>query len=393
MEQQSQSHHHISPDDPSPKNMLWGLIFALLTFLLVVICVTSINLIGKEVPEPPEAPLTPNDPIQTGDDPSGPAENKSPTGADDSAALPKTDPDSASDDTLNPSYLLYTVSGVTEEMISRTQNSEAGVYSSNAIIADASSNTILAGYNADERIYPASMTKVMTLLVACEHLSESDYDAKVTMSGNIISEMERQNASGFGFQAGDVVTVRDLLYAVALESDCAAAIQLAEYVAGSHDAFVRMMNEKCDALELMNTHFTNATGLHGNDHYTTCREMASIMAAAVANPQVLTFLSEDVYVTYIYRTVDNVPNTRLRVTFNSTYFVDVMKNGPGNFYMLPDGAHVIAAKTGSTDEAGKCLVTCVRSSTGKNYVIVTAGAGNPTLYCIDLKYIYMTYSK
>jgi D-alanyl-D-alanine carboxypeptidase len=107
--------------------------------------------------------------------------------------------------------------------------------------------------------------------------------------------------------------------------------------------------------------------------------MATIMAAAVANETVYNVMSQK-----IYRSNTNVHG---RVTFSSTFFVDVLENG-GSYFKLPDGARVVAAKTGTTDEAGKCLVSCIESGTGERYVIVTANALTTNVYCSDYTSIY-----
>lgn len=396
MNQQPHSPRRSSDDDASSKRLLWGFVFALLTFLIVVIAVTTINLFsnGQEIPEDsggysnPTSEQQPDDPDMPSDQPSTPGAEQTPSAGDrptePSVPMQPTEPEK--------SYLMYEVSGVTQAIPDYDMIALTGVNAPNTVVVDPASGTILAAREADKLIYPASMTKVMTLLIACEHLTENDYDKTVTLSADIVAEMQRQGASGFGFAGGDVVTVRDLLYAIALESDGAASLQLANYVAGSHEAFVRLMNEKCAALGLKQTAFVNVTGLHDAGHYTTCREMASIMAAALDNATVAMLLGEDSYVTRItHRGAEGV-----RVTFYSTYYMDVMSpdfNGVGAFYALPNGARVVAAKTGTTPEAGHCLVSCIRTALGKQYIIVSAGAKNASAYCEDLLYIHQTYAK
>jgi D-alanyl-D-alanine carboxypeptidase (penicillin-binding protein 5/6) len=398
--QESHSRRAVN-EGSSASSTLWGFVLALLTFLLVVICVTSIQLISREAgnTELPDQP--PSDAEGDVADPSGPSEPSSETPEDpsvpDAPSVPST-PDggedkepSAPDLVPQPkSYLMSKTEG-TVEIPQHMGENGAGIFSSKAVFVDLSTCTILAGKGTDEQMYPASMTKVMTLLVACEALEPSDYAAQVTMTAEVISQMQAEGASGFGFSAGDVVTVRDLLYAIALESDGAASIELAKYVAGTHEDFVHMMNAKASALGLMNTRFTNATGLHDPNHYTTCREMASIMAAAMENAEVGTLLGKDTYVTS--RLKDGVPQ---RITFFSTYYIDVVERGSGSYYdvaQVDRGARVIAAKTGLTDEAGKCLVSCIRSSAGKLYIAVTAGASNSGEYCADLLYMYQDHAR
>lgn len=454
------AHHHTSRmDQPSPMNMLWGLILIVLTFLLVVICVLSIQWIirlsGTSDPGPennlPNPDITPevDPPVMlpsswgqewSPDDPEAALIFQTDAALADFVQVTVNDAvlDSANYTlsegstivTLKPEYLAqltvgtYTIgihskNGVasttfeikmatsigpgvggtitspdsflmhkdanTVTMEERVQDSEIGLYSKYAILVDLETNRIVAELNADLPIYPASMTKMLTLLVACERLTEAQLNEYVTFSAEVIAEMQRQNASGFGFKAGEELRVKDLLYAVALESDCAASVQLAIYVAGSHEAFVQMMNDKCEDLGLLSTHMVNATGLHDPNHYSTCREMASIMAAAVANEQVKELLSEEKYVT--------TTNVHGKVTFYSTYFAD-LKNYLDPFAYVSSNATDIAAKTGMTDEAGYCLATYMKSkATGKRYVVITASASSQYLYAKDNIYIFDKYAQ
>ena len=453
------AHHHASRmDQPSPMNMLWGLILIVLTFLLVVICVLSVQWIIKlSTPSDPGGDEKP--PVTTPvvdppvilpsswgqswspDTPEATLTFKSDAALADFVQVTVNDTvlDSAHYTlsegstvvTLKPEYLsqlavgTYTIGIHSKNGVASTtfeikvatsvdpgpgpgpenppkdsflmhkdsntvtmeskENSELGVYSKYAILVDLESNRIAAELNADMRIFPASMTKMLTLLVACERLTEAQLNEYVTFSSDVIAEMQRQNASGFGFQAGEELRVVDLLYAIALESDCAASVQLASYVAGSHEAFVQMMNDKCAELELFSTKMANATGLHDPNHYTTCREMASIMAAAVANEQVKALLSAEKHVT----------STQIhgKVTFYSTYFAD-LKNAVSPFAYVSSNATDIAAKTGMTDEAGYCLATYMKSkATGKSYIIITAGASSQYLYTQDNIYIFDKFAQ
>lgn len=123
------------------------------------------------------------------------------------------------------------------------------------------------------------MTKVMTLLVAAENLP--DLDAAFTMTQAIIDPLYLAGASMAGFVNGETVTMRDLLYGAVVPSGAEATEALAQAVAGSEEAFVAMMNEKAAALGLTNTHFMNTSGLHDENHYSTVREIALILQAAL----------------------------------------------------------------------------------------------------------------
>ena len=162
-----------------------------------------------------------------------------------------------------------------------TKTLDLELYSSSAVLVDVQSGTVLAEKGMDEKIYPASMTKVMTLLVAAENLP--DLDATFTMTQAIIDPIYLAGASMAGFVDGETVSMRALLYGAVVPSGAEATEALAQAVAGSEEAFVTMMNEKAAALGLTSTHFMNTSGLHDEDHYSTVREIALILQAALQN--------------------------------------------------------------------------------------------------------------
>ena len=164
-----------------------------------------------------------------------------------------------------------------------------------AVLLDVDHNTILAQRDYQEKIYPASMTKVMALLVAAEQVD--NLEDTVTLTSDIIDPLVEEDASRAGFEAGETVTVQDLLYGMALPSGADATEALAIYLAGDESAFVELMNDKVAELGLKHTHFTNASGLHDEDHYSTPEDIAMLMAYAMENP-----LCSEIMGTYQYTT-------------------------------------------------------------------------------------------
>lgn len=145
-----------------------------------------------------------------------------------------------------------------------------GILSSHAVLVDTDHKTILACKDETERIVPASMTKVLTLLTAVEQLEPADLDEKFKITVEITDYCYVNECSVAGFQIGEKVTVRDLLYGTILPSGADAAIGLAEYVSGSQEAFVKLMNAKLEELGLSKTaHFTNCVGIYDEKHYCT----------------------------------------------------------------------------------------------------------------------------
>ena len=141
-------------------------------------------------------------------------------------------------------------------------------------MVDLDTNQVMVDEGSEEIIYPASMTKMMTLLVAIENAP--DLDQTMVLEAEVFEGLAEAHASVAGFSLGETVTVRDLLYGLFLPSGADASRALALLEAGSEEAFVAMMNDKAQQLGLQNTHFVNATGLHDDDHYSCARDMAVI---------------------------------------------------------------------------------------------------------------------
>ncbi|MBQ9604081.1 MAG: D-alanyl-D-alanine carboxypeptidase [Firmicutes bacterium] len=152
-----------------------------------------------------------------------------------------------------------------------------------AALIDADTGMLLYGKNADKRMYPASMTKVMTMLVACE---KGSLDDMVTVSENAVNSIP-WDSSKADLVAGEEISLRDLLYGLILVSGNDAAVVIAKHIGGSEEAFVEMMNEKAKELGCENTHFVNPHGYHDEEHYTTPHDMALIVRAASQNEKAM----------------------------------------------------------------------------------------------------------
>lgn len=237
---------------------------------------------------------------------------------------------------------------------------------------------ILAAKNATARMYPASMTKIMTVLVAYEHID--NLDDTFTVTSAIIDPVYNEGASLAGFSPGETVTLRDLLYGTALPSGAEAAVSLAVYVAGSEEDFVTLMNEKAAELGLTDTHFTNCSGLHNVNHYSTAVEIAMILDYALQYEECATIFS-----TYEYTSTptDKHPEgVLMHSTMLSRMYGDE-----------PDGVTVIAGKTGYTPEAGQCLASyATDDETGEAFILVTADAEGKFEPIFDAIQIYSDYT-
>lgn len=249
----------------------------------------------------------------------------------------------------------------------------------NAILIDLENNFIAAEKGGDEKIYPASMTKVMTALIAVEKCP--DLEATFTVTNEIVAPLAAANASVAGFTPGEIVTVRDLLYGTILPSGADATSSLAVFIAGNESAFAALMNEKCESLGLQNTHFTNASGLHDDNHYSTCHDIALIMKEALKNETL-----REIMGTYEYTT------TKTEQHPDGITLYDTMYSRIDGKEEFDDKIEIIAGKTGYTGEAGNCLVSAAKViGEDKTWIFVCSGGESKWKPIYDTIHVYRTY--
>ena len=238
-----------------------------------------------------------------------------------------------------------------------------GLYSSNACMICYEDGALILDQGANDIIFPASMTKMMTAIVAMEYLP--DLDEQITVTHLMYDTLYLQEASLVGFDEGEVVTVRDLLYGALLASGADCCSELAIRIAGSDEAFVQLMNDKAAALGMTFTHFANTSGLHDDNHYSTCADMAKLMQYALQNGNFRAIVSTPSYVsTSTPEHPDGIP--MYSTTFNALF-------GVTDSAAMDNGAVIEGGKTGFTDEAMYCLAS-FGSFSGKEYILVTAHA-------------------
>ena len=252
------------------------------------------------------------------------------------------------------------------------------IISTNAILIDESKDIIVAAKGEKERISPASMTKVLTLLVAAEHITYEQLEDTLTMTLEITDYGFINDCSSVGFLEGEQVTVRDLFYGTILPSGADAALGLAIYAAGSHEAFVELMNEKLKELGLEKTsHFTNCVGIYDQNHYSTVYDMAVIMKAAIANEFCREVLSCKTYTTKI------TPQHPEGITI-SNWFLRRIED-------KETGGTVLGAKTGFVNQSGSCAVSYGSFQSQTPYICVTVGAYSSWRCIYDHVEIYNRY--
>ena len=157
--------------------------------------------------------------------------------------------------------------------------SDVSIQADAGIVMDSDTGTVLYGKNMDQPYYPASITKILTALIVLE---QCDLNEMVTFSHDDVYNVEAGSSSA-GIDEGDVLTVRDCLYALMLASANDIALQVAEQIGGSVDAFVQKMNDRAKELGCTNTVFTNPTGLPDDNQHTTAHDLAQFIQAANPN--------------------------------------------------------------------------------------------------------------
>lgn len=226
-----------------------------------------------------------------------------------------------------------------------------------SLIYELGTDTMVYAQNADTRVYPASLTKVMTCLLALENSTMSEM---VTVSESALEDQD-PSGSNVQLQVGEQMSMKNMLYCLMVASANDAAAAIAEHIGGSQAGFVEMMNRKAAELGCTGTHFANPHGLHDEDHYTTARDMAKIMLAALEYEAF-----NDIYSTS-FHTVPATNMTGERELETTNYMIS-----EANYELYID-KRVIGGKTGFTTPAGRCFIG-VSESNGMKLLTVVMGA-------------------
>lgn len=236
--------------------------------------------------------------------------------------------------------------------IQAQENSEdIGLTAEYAVAIDAKSGLVLYNKNMDKRMYPASMTKVMTVIVAIEMIE--DFEATTVITQSDIDTVWETGASSANFEVGETVTYRDLLLGAILPSGADATRALANNLCGGQETFVNKMNETAKKLKLKDTNFVNTTGIHDPNHYTTVHDMALIVKYAVENEHF-----RDVY------------SQRFATSSNGLHqWVNKSMYNAGRSHI--DTSNIIGCKSGYTDVAKNCLASL--DKVGDNEIVTVVG--------------------
>lgn len=231
-----------------------------------------------------------------------------------------------------------------------------------ALLVDPTTGEVLYEQNARERLYPASLTKVMTALLVLEAVErgELEMDQMVTAAESALAPIP-YDASTAGIKAGDTLSVEDLLCCILVVSGADACNILAQTVSGSIDAFVAQMNQRAAELGCEDTHFVNATGLHDDDHYSTAQDLYRITMAALDCEKFMAICDTRSF------TLPATAQNKQR-TYHTTNYLLSPYRASGYVYQYAHGV-----KTGFTSKAGNCLISTAEKD-GRSLLGVVMGA-------------------
>jgi len=267
------------------------------------------------------------------------------------------------------------IAGIVAEITRPLSYDEVGfrMQSEFALLINISTGRVLFDHRGEVQTFPASVTKIMTVLLGLENgtmdeniVITADFDA-LFLSGALQS----------GFNEGEIRTLSEVLHAIMLPSGAEAVWALANHVAGSYEAFIELMNEKAQELGMNNTHFVTATGLHDENHYTTAYDIAILLQYALENP--------DFRAIFTATTYQPERPTSLGSVLTSTLFRS-----------LPDptfpGGEILGGRTGFTTPAGRCLASLATNGED-DFILITFGAPDPyftntTAHILDALLIY-----
>lgn len=335
-----------------------GLVLLLLTGMLLTGCGSKRNSLMEYRPSLPAVE-------------SSPAKER--TGQDTEAVDPaQEDPEAASQADSIPAeyfcmeYLSQDICVIPKKAQS-AKNSDSVMTAGASLIVNDTSDEMLFSRNIYKKMYPASITKIVTALVA---LKNANLEDTVTVSHNAANITE-YGATLCGFKEGDRIKLKRLLYSFLVYSGNDAGIAIAEHVAGSEAAFAEMMNQEMRDLGASCSHFANSHGLHDEQHYTTAYDLYLVFHELLQYDLFLDIIGRSSY-KLKYKTADGKSAVK---NFQTT---DRYVSGRAS---APKGVKVIGGKTGTTNAAGSCLILYSKDKAGQEFISVVLHAqGAESLY-------------
>ncbi|MDR1160536.1 MAG: serine hydrolase [Syntrophomonadaceae bacterium] len=254
------------------------------------------------------------------------------------------------------------------------------LFSKNVFLLERASKKTILDINGEDLIYPASLGKIMTVIIAIENIDNTS--AVISVNPEIFAPLNTAGASMAGFLPGEEVSLMDLIYGALLPSGADAATSLALYVSPSESEFIELMNQKASKLKLQNTNFSNVTGLHDMQNYSTVQDLAILLDYSLENPifrNAFTAQNHTVKSTNMHPEGFTMLSTLFR-RLSSPYF---------------DGGAILGGKTGYTRQAGLCMASLAEKD-GSEFILVTTQASgdyqSEPLFITDAFTIYTNLS-
>lgn len=340
------------------RNRILGIALFFLTGMALTGCGSSQNSLMEYRPQLPAAA-----PVQTAASAGDQTEDASQS-EDETDTSPQLQNSSTSCYTLD--YLSQDVCVIPKKSQS-AKNSDSVMTAGASLIVNDTTDEMLFSRNIYKKMYPASITKIVTALVALKY---GNLDDMVTVSHNAANITE-YGATLCGFREGDQIKLKRLLYSLLIHSGNDAGIAIAEHVAGSEEAFAEMMNQEMKDLGASGSHFTNSHGLHDEQHYTTAYDMYLVFHELLQYDTFLDIINRPSYKAKL-KGADGKSKT---LQFQST---DRYLIGRAT---APSGIEVIGGKTGTTSAAGSCLILYSQDKEKQDFIsVVLQAQGAESLY-------------
>ncbi len=254
---------------------------------------------------------------------------------------------------------------VTQE--DNTGNAEELSGSGASLLVDITDQKLLYADHVYDRLYPASLTKLMTALVVLQYGELTD---QVTVS-YAASHITEGGAKLCGFEEGDMITMEALLKSLLVYSGNDAAIAIADHISGSEEAFVQRMNEEAAKIGAVHTNFVNSNGLHDEEQYTTAYDMYLIFHELLSYDTIRSIIGTASY-TAVYQDKDG--NSKEKTFAATNQFLSGKVE-------VPEGIQIIGGKTGTTRKAGSCFVLLSKDTADKEYIsVIMKASGSEALY-------------
>lgn len=240
-----------------------------------------------------------------------------------------------------------------------------------AAVFDIDNHKVLYANNIFEQLYPASTTKILTALLAIEN---GDLTDVVTVPAETAADSFAADESTCGLQEGDQLTLKDLLYGMLLESGNDNAATIAYYIAGDTSKFAEMMNNRAAELYATNSHFVNSNGLHDESHYSTVYDLYLIFNECIKHQEFLDIINTESYTVTI---TNSDGSTRTDDWIPSNWY-------QSGYVDSPENMTIVGGKTGTTDEAGSCLILLVKDESDHSYITIIMGASSKSILYNDM---------